>query len=244
MGVNHFWPCSSLILLGKKMSYCKEKKIRVAFSGCQKRIVGEGLNLPATNFTKLRVCACVSVNLKKEKKKRQKIWQQGGAVEIIILIYVIFQSDLTFLFFCSFVLEKKKEKRKKKKGWHVPLVVSAILLTLWAERGVAIVWPRPVPNHIHPVQYPHSTAESQKPRHETRPIVFLNVFLQCGCVTVCACACVCLWWKNALIRSDTKYDILCHFFFLYVGKKSLYIHWHWYSSSLSVSPMFMYYLCA
>lgn len=244
MGVNHFWPCSSLILLGKKMSYCKEKKIRVAFSGCQKRIVGEGLNLPATNFTKLRVCACVSVNLKKEKKKKTKNMTARGRCRdnYSYLCHFSIRLDIfIFLFFCTW---KKKEKRKKKKGWHVPLVVSAILLTLWAERGVAIVWPRPVPNHIHPVQYPHSTAESEKPRHETRPIVFLNVFLQCGCVTVCACACVCLWWKNALIRSDTKYDILCHFFFLYVGKKSLYIHWHWYSSSLSVSPMFMYYLCA
>lgn len=69
------------------------------FSGCQKRIVGEGLHLSATNFTKC-VRVCVSVDLKKKITKTAK----ARCRDTYPMSF--FQSDLTLLFF---VLEKIKE---------------------------------------------------------------------------------------------------------------------------------------
>lgn len=64
MGVNHFWALLLFDIVGKKNKCCivkkKKKKLRVAFSGCQKRFVGEGLDLSATIFFP----ACVRVRVR------------------------------------------------------------------------------------------------------------------------------------------------------------------------------------
>lgn len=64
MGVNHFWALLLFDIVGKKTNVVllkkKKKKLRVAFSGCQKRFVGEGLDLSATNFFP----ACVRVRVR------------------------------------------------------------------------------------------------------------------------------------------------------------------------------------
>lgn len=71
-----YLPCSSLILLNKKTcvwTYCNNKCCFLDVN-C---IVGEGLNLSATNFTS--VCVCVYVTKLREKKKEEKKrWKYAG----------------------------------------------------------------------------------------------------------------------------------------------------------------------
>lgn len=213
MGVNHFWPCSSLILLGKKtMLYCK---ITCCFFWMSKTHCRWRTKSIRHKFYKVR--ACVSVNLKSKKKKKKKSQDGRARCQNNYSSSMSFfnQTWLVRIFiFWFFVLEKKK----KKKGWHVPLVVSChFILTLWAERGVAIVWPRPriisTWNNI-PIRRLRLKSHNAKPD----PLSFECFFT----VRVCNCECVCLIVEKCTnqIRYKIWYSMPLFFSML---EKNLYI---------------------
>lgn len=120
-GCESFLPCSSLILLDKKTcvwTYCNNKCCFLDVN-C---IVGEGLNLSATNFTS--VCVC-DEKKKRLKKKKIKYGMAEGRCQTDQLVLVIhnFSIKLDCRHVFCFCIWKKK---KKKKGWHVPWCLAIL----------------------------------------------------------------------------------------------------------------------
>lgn len=128
-GCESFLPCSSLILLDKKTcvwTYCNNKCCFLDVN-C---IVGEGLNLSATNFTS--VCVC-DKRKKKRKKKDDKIRDGRGALpnRPISTCHLQFFNQ-TWLSTCLLFLYLKKKKRRRRDGMSRG-VLPFDSQTLWAE---------------------------------------------------------------------------------------------------------------
>lgn len=223
-----YLPCSSLILLNKKTcvwTYCNNKCCFLDVN-C---IVGEGLNLSATNFTS--VCVCVYVTkLREEKKKKKKDDNaRGGRGTLpnrpISTCHSRFfnQTWLSTCFFVLFLYLKKKRRDGMSRG-----VLPFYSLTLWFEG--AFFHPRIISTHYNIPSH----GSVWTPQCKTCSVtLFLSSSSECFllscagervhervCNCVCACGCVLVEKCTKQIRYKIN-DILCHFFS--VGKIYIYI---------------------
>lgn len=217
LGVNHFCLAPLWYCWTKKKQKKKRKKYvwtcrnnKCCFLDVS-RIVGEGLKSVGHKFYK-----CVFVT----KKNPGTAGRRCPTCQLTCRSR--FSSIHTDCRCISLVLylEKKKKRRRRDELSRRRLTIFFSNTVSWGVFSPLVQNP--------PVGNTHN-ATAKQPR---RPVVVYECFLLFVRVNECVYVCMCQW-KNALIRYKMRRYSM-PLFFLYVGK-TIYIHWHCSSSSLSVS---------